>query len=164
MQDLAKKLYLEGYTLRSGCAKGSDTAFWEGLMSVADWQKTPPPCQLFLPWTGFNNRSGYPAYETVCDRGWPYYEQAKEIMETIHPNPKALSSGAVALHTRNIPQILGPRLDSKSSFVIFCSDEQNGEVKGGTRTAVVLAKRLGVKVFNLRLKEDRKRMEDWVWD
>lgn len=160
---LSGKLYQEGYTLRSGCADGADTAFWEGLQGVADWHTTPPPCQLFLPWVGFNGHSGWPLYETVCDEDWPYFYQAKEIMTGIHPAPDRLTRGAMALHTRNVPQILGPTLDKRSSFVIFCSDQKGTEVKGGTRTAVELARDLGIKTFNLRVEQERQRLEEWVW-
>jgi hypothetical protein len=82
---------------------------------------------------------------------------ARTIARTIHPRPSALSSGALKLHTRNIYQIAGPypnweNAANLSKVVVFCADEEDGKVRGGTRTAVVLAAKNSIPTINIRGK------------
>lgn len=163
LQGVAARLYQDGYTLRTGGASGADTAFYEGATYVADWLTLPSPCQIFLPWRNFNGFTGYPLHEYLCTPSdWPQWADANKIMRSIHPAPERLKDGPEALHTRNIPQILGPKLDKPSKFVIYCADEVNGEVKGGTRTAVVLARQHNIPTFNIRILEHKERLETWL--
>jgi hypothetical protein len=65
------------------------------------------------------------------------------------------------LHQRNIHQVLGKDLSKPSSFLLACSNEdRNGDVKGGTRTAWMLAKQLDVPCFNLR---DKNKQEIYLF-
>ena len=60
-------------------------------------------------------------------------------------------------HSRNIYQVIGPKGASgtKSDILIYCADDDlEGLAVGGTRTAVVFAKQLGIPVYNIRGKVD----------
>lgn len=134
----AAKLAIAGYVLRSGGADGADTAFENGSDGIA---------HIYLPWPGFNGR------QSVRDRPC---ERAFELAATIHPAWSHLSAGARALHARNCHQVLGDDLSTPSDFLVCwtpdgCERETDRtRATGGTATAIVLADRHHIPVFNLR--------------
>jgi hypothetical protein len=145
---IARALDRRGYRLRSGGAAGADTAFAQGA--------TGP--QIYLPWPDFNGvRNGILGHGAA-------WEQAELLARPIHPAWTRLSGGATKLHTRSVFQVLGARLDQPAQFVIFWAPEQAGEVQGGTRTAVVLARRHGIPCFNLVDAAVRTRLEAFAAD
>lgn len=129
-----------GYTLRSGAAGGADTAFEFGA------QKGAGKTEIWLPWIGFNKHA---------DTGFYPSQKHFELAATVHPAWQSLSRGARALHARNAGQILGCDLATPVDFVICwtpdgCSDEPGRSVKtGGTGTAIVLADRHNIPVWNI---------------
>lgn len=139
MMELADWLRLLGYTLRSGGAGGADTAFEMGAMGRA---------HIYLPWQGFNGR-----YHSR--RNSPS-AQAYSLAATIHPAWNKLGPGPRSLHARNCHQVLGDKLDSPSAFLVCwtpdaCTSEATrSKNTGGTATAIVLAERNAIPVFNLR--------------
>jgi hypothetical protein len=76
-------------------------------------------------------------------------------MKTIHPAPERLSRGALALHTRNVFQVLGYDLISPSN-VLFCYTKMTkaGKPSGGTATAYNLALQNNIKCYNFFYSED----------
>ena len=131
MREIAKFLAKKGWTLRSGGADGADSAFEKGSDEEAGKK------EIFLPWKGFNNNPSQLL--------WP--QAAWKIAEEIHPEWDKCSVNAKCLHSRNVPQVVGYELDKPSDFLICWTE--NGEEKGGTRTAIMLAKKYKVKIFNL---------------
>lgn len=91
-------------------------------------------------------------------------DQAKKIALGIHPNPKALKPDGVALHTRNIFQVLGENLDNPSDIIVYYAkfDDDGAEITGGTRTAVVFGKQQQINHFNLILPDERTRLIEYV--
>lgn len=157
MRDLAKYLAKRGMVLRSGAADGADTAFEEGCNTVDPSRK-----QIFLPWEGFNGRK---SREQGVFRIEDIYmqEKASEIAKHVHPAWDKVSRGARALHTRNVYQVLGPDLQSPSRFLIcWAKVDKDREPKGGTRTAVMLARQSDVRTYNLALEEDFRRIQSVV--
>ena len=136
MINIASALAAKGYTLRSGGASGADTAFYRGcILGKGDKE-------IYLPWGGFNG-----SISTL----YPPSEEAYEIAKAIHPAWIHLTDGGRALHARNIHQVLGKDLNSPSEFVICWTPD--GKEKGGTRTAIVLAKQRNIRVYNLAVEE-----------
>lgn len=176
MTDIAYNLHKDGWTLRSGGAEGADQAFEEGWWlshmekDIADGAE--PRAEIYLPWNDFEGRyhgGGDGAYKVVVDKA--IIEEAMDIASVIHPGWNAkkrdgtpvLSRGMKTLHSRNCFQILGGDLDTPSKFVVcYAEPTPDGYCKGGTRTAVVLAKNNGISVFNLWKTEDRERIEKWL--
>lgn len=124
----ALRLHTLGWTLRSGGADGADTAFEMGALGKAE---------IFLPWPKFNGR----------------------ISEFQNPSPLAVltapnfvrhwghcSQGAQKLHARNLHQVLGWDLNTPAKFLLCWTE--NGEVKGGTATAIKVAEYTNIPVFN----------------
>lgn len=133
MYHFAKNMANHGQILRTGGANGADNAFDEGARSVND-----ALIEMYLPWQGFNHH--FSEYYTVT-------EKAMDIAKDIHPAWHRLSAGARKLHARNVYQVLGYNLDTPSALLVCWT--KNGELIGGTRTAIVLAHMYNIPVFNL---------------
>lgn len=137
MNGIGYALAKKGYTLRSGGADGSDAAFETGCDSGGGNK------EIYLPWKNFNNNQSF-LYNVST--------KALELAETIHPAWGVCSYGAKKLHGRNCYQVLGLDLNTPSNFLICWT--MDGQEKGGTRTAIVLAKRHKIPVYNLAIKKD----------
>lgn len=131
---------LNGWTLRSGAAIGCDAAFERGSTLK----------EIYLPHEGFNNHNGIDATTL------PMYSEAMDIAKHIHPIWRRCSLQAKKLHTRNVFQVLGADLMTPSDMLIcWTVDGANGTSKptsimtGGTATAINLAVRNDVPVFNV---------------
>ena len=146
MTKIATFLYEEGYVLRSGGAPGADTFFERGVPS--DDGK-----EIYLARKGdFGNKS---SLHGVCD-------DALAMAKSIHPNWNAPgmvrnNNHGRQLHARNCYQVLGPNLDNPARFLL-CWTER-GEAAGGTRTAIKLAERNDVPVFNFGAVKSKKYMD-----
>lgn len=130
---IAYVLAQSGFVLRSGGAKGADTAFERGC-DLAGGEK-----QIFLPWNGFEGKKS-------SDKG--IYSEisplALEIASKIHPTWNRLSQGAQKLHARNCHQILGPDLETPVHFVVCWTPGT-----GGTEQALRLARQRAIPIINL---------------
>jgi len=121
-------IFLEkrGYTLRSGGAKGADTAFENGVKKLKEI---------------------YYANDAT--------EQSLIIAERYHSHWHRLGSYAKKLHGRNSFQILGKTLNSPVEFVICwtpdgCERHIDRKITtGGTGTAISIASSSKIKVYNL---------------
>lgn len=126
------------FILYSGNADGSDIAFQEG---------SKENCVVFLPWNGFNSKNYDPkkslAYFVVND-----YNSVNKY----HPAPHNLSMAGRKLMGRNWFQVNGYEEFPKVSFVLFCADEVDGKVLGGTGQAVRIAQDLNIPCVNIRDK------------
>lgn len=121
---LGLELQRRGYVLRSGGAMGADQAF-ASLVTRRE---------IYRP-----EDSTPAAYETA---------------RALHPAWGRLSHYARVLHARNCFQVLGRDLASPSAFVV-CWTPDGAEHErectietGGTATAIRLASRRGIPVFN----------------
>lgn len=141
MRALGKALAAAGFTLRSGGADGADAAFEAGAREISG-----AALEIYLPWPGFNNNPS-----RLVGVG----PRALELAAAIHPAWQRLGPGPRKLHGRNCYQVLGRRLDRPSQFVACwtpdgCESERERSTRtGGTATAIVLASRHGIPVFNL---------------
>lgn len=91
--------------------------------------------------------------------------RAKEqtIAKEIHPNPEALSQGALKLMARNTNQIFGDNLDTPVDFVLFYAKETGGiRPQGGTGQAVEMARRKGIPTINMANPNWRQLLQDVI--
>lgn len=160
IEQVAYWLVGRGYTGRSGSAAGADTAFEQGfnrhdiVNGVSDYVSF----EAYLPWKGFSCIHEDTVH--IVTPELPDYNEAFNIASTIHPAWNRLGRGAKALHTRNIYQVLG--LDLKTpSKALFCYAQPTKNkqgivtgVKGGTNTAVQLAMKHDIPIYNFYLQED----------
>lgn len=149
MRALAAALARAGWTLRSGGAPGADTAFEDGAKDVKGLM------EIYLGWKGFNGNDS-PLFISK--------PEAMEIAKTAHPAWGVLSDAARKLHSRNVFQVLGFSLDKPAKMTICwtpdgCESEKTRRrTSGGTATAIVLAERYKVPVFNLKNEASRVRL------
>jgi hypothetical protein len=133
MTEMAQSFSERGFTLRSGGANGADTAFANGATIK----------EIFLPWNGFNGIWEDDSHIVVSDP--KILAEAEKLAATVHPRFAYLSVGPRKLHTRNVFQVLGRDLSSPVECVVFwCPIDSKGNPKGGTATAVKLARKLRI--------------------
>jgi hypothetical protein len=129
MTEVAKVLAERGYILRSGGARGADSAFEK----VAGNAK-----EIFLPRRGFNEHSS---------RFHDPSSQATGIAEKYHPAWSGLSDSVRKLMARNTHQVLGRDCDDPVDFVICFTS--HGAGAGGTGQAIRIAKDYQLPVIDL---------------
>jgi len=132
MSQIAHRLYGMGWHLRSGGAKGADTAFAQGLPSDG---KT-----IFIP------RDATPA--------------AIEIAASFHPAWHRCGDYARQCHGRNMMILLGAQLSSPVQKVICWTAD--GKVTGGTGQAIRAAEAYGIQVSNLGDETTMVKCLDWL--
>ncbi|CAH0356929.1 hypothetical protein [Sphingobium sp. CECT 9361] len=145
MTRAAFALCKRGYILRSGRAIGADSAFERGGGRDE---------QIFLPALGWRGSVSTLHPEALGAELWG---RARDIAAAHHPAFAGLSPFVQALHTRNVFQVLGPRLDSPAEFVLCWTAD--GEASGGTGQALRIAATHGVPVFNLQRDRERAHVE-----
>lgn len=140
MTRLGEILAKAGFTLRSGAARGADSAFEVGAIAGQGHR------EIFLPFPGFQGHSSPLAH--VCDAA---LAQAARF----HPVWDELNSTFKRLHGRNAYQVLGGDLNQKADLVICwtidgCESHATRRRRtAGTGTAISIAEAFQVPVFNL---------------
>lgn len=162
MRKVSKKLVLQGWTLRSGGADGADFAFACGWGDAKEIEDSVPAAEIYIPWNGYNGL--YSGVENCILVSVPDVQKAaQKLIGLVHPAFDKLSSGALALHTRNAYQVLGGSLDLRSSMLLCWSKlDQHGEPTGGTRTAIKIAEQYAIPVRNLSLDSDLAKVLEWL--
>lgn len=150
MEALAETLARQGWILRSGGARGADSAFERGC-DMGRGKK-----EIFLPWKEYEgNSSGL----------WRPSSEAFGMAAGLHPNWGRLKEGARKMMARNCHQILGGTLQSPVKFV--CCWTKDGATSraertpdsGGTGQAIALASESAIPVYNLRRPEHMAKAE-----
>jgi hypothetical protein len=129
---IGQSLAYKGYTLRSGAASGTDEYFEIGC-DRGNGKK-----EIYLPSKGFNSHPS--ELYKVCDK-------ALLLASEIHPAWNRLADYVKLLHARNCYQVLGRDLNTPSEFLVAAT--KNGEVVGGTATAINLALKNDIPVYNI---------------
>ena len=154
METLARVFAKVGWTLRSGAAPGADTAFERGCDSENGLK------EIFLPWRRFNKSLSmlYPpkleAYNIAKSVNLGHFDYLKPTIQH--------------LLARNAHQVEGWELNQKSNLLVCwtpdgCRNiEERTKQSGGTGTAIALACRVGVPVYNLYHEEDLHRLLDKI--
>jgi len=153
MIEISKKLEKQGYIIRSGGANGADMAFEKEISKENK--------EIYLPWKGFNeNKSNLFLQKFNINIQNEAKNKAIETMGIEHWNN--LSDAAKKLHTRNVFQVLGEDLKTKSNFLICWT--KKGTIKGGTATAIRLALKNKIKVFNLGTIKGKENLEKYIYE
>ncbi|MDE2100523.1 MAG: hypothetical protein KGL39_24985 [Patescibacteria group bacterium] len=155
MESIGYLLARDGWTLRSGGAEGADSAFERGAMRGMDGELLEPWPEIFLPWSGFNNRPLGPDFVEP-------QAEAFQVAAKYHPAWDRLSQGGRRLHARNVHQVLGSDLDKpiKSGFVICWT--KGGKGGGGTGQAIRIAEAHDVPIEDLGREEVLQSWTKWV--
>jgi hypothetical protein len=152
MTELAERLGADGWTLRSGGARGADQAFMRGCERAGGRR------EIYLPWPGYEG-IGEARLQRASDA-------AVELAGRFHPAWASCNAGVRALPARNCHQVLGAQLDSPAGFVLCWTRDGSltGQTRasGGTGQALRVAAAHGVSVLNLAREEHRRRAEDFL--
>jgi hypothetical protein len=161
MEQLGNKLREDGMILRSGHAPGADQAFERGAGGVA---------QIFLPWSTFEQDVAFSAsrdpessmvvYPTIHNEP---DSEAFSYAASVHSTWNMLKHGAKKLHARNIHQILGPDLARPTPVEFVLCWTPDAQWVGGTATALTLASRRGIPIYNLADEDDYDLAFEWAW-
>lgn len=153
ISDFAEAFAKCGAKGRSGAAAGADSDFEEGFKRVTG------DIDVYLAWRG---ASGHPSQLFgVC-------AQAFAIAKTVHPAWDRLSDAAKKLHGRNVYQVLGKTLDIPSHALVCWTpdgmekEKERTSKSGGTATAIVLADRNRIPVFNLAREGSLNRLVEFM--
>lgn len=120
---------VHGVRIATGGAYGIDQAAMDAT--------EPGMLDVYLPWWMYN-RHIIPAYANITVANESKHVEWFESVEEFHPNPKALSRGARALHARNFGIVQNAR-------VVLAFPNSSGE--GGTGQSIRLARARQVPVF-----------------
>jgi hypothetical protein len=134
---IGSQLALDGWTLRSGGARGADSAFEAGF-DINDGAK-----QIFLPFKGYEGNKS-PLYERPP-------QAAYDLIDSMWTDVQHRTDLVRTMFARNCQQILGPNLDEYSDLVI-CWTER-GKPVGGTGRAIKVAQKFGIPVVNLAVED-----------
>lgn len=159
---LGKTLTDLGYTITSGDAYGADRAFYYGAKQSKYFKQNG--AKIYVIHDGFLGRSTdddvFIDVRKFKDMKETYQKLAQEARGTL----KGLNEKGIALHSRNVLQILGPTLEDKADGIFFYAQTVGkNKVKGGTNTAYQLAKSNQVGIIkNLYLEDDLNWCLDWL--
>lgn len=156
----------DGALLRSGKAIGSDTAFQLGHeMYLRQYPQEDKRMEIYTVNDYPDNRTyltsacdiegrDTPAFQTFC------IKKCKEI----HPLKHKLKGKALQLHARNILQVVGQYCNEPSDMcVYFTSEDQYGNLIGGTATAAKYSAEIGVPSYNILTDKGDDRVRQ-LWN
>jgi hypothetical protein len=139
MTQLAARMEVEGWRLRSGGARGADAAFEAGVQN-------PRNRAIYLPGASFNQRQAGPG-GYVDSTVLPSWQQALATVEQYHPAADRLSPFVRSLMARNAMQVMGPAMDRPADLIVAYTP--GAAVTGGTGQALRMAGELGIPIRNL---------------
>lgn len=134
LTQIASEFSQKDWIIRSGGANGADLAGELGA------DLTQGKKEIYLPWKKFNGNSS-----TLVAPEFENWNEALEILSSVYSlsAPKSI----LKLHGRNVYQVLGRDLKTPSDIVVCFTDD--GKIIGGTATAINLALKNNIPVFNL---------------
>lgn len=159
MERYAQRFSEGGFILRSGGAQGADSACQKGCE-----QSSRP--QLKDIWWGDSHRQEAWNQQEGVDH--QVTTEMHAIAASIHPYWQGMKDSSRYLHARNVGQILGANGNDPVQWVMCWTpdgmekESERTSQSGGTATAIALADRWGIPVFNLQRQDARARMEAHV--
>ncbi|QDP60468.1 MAG: hypothetical protein GOVbin1096_96 [Prokaryotic dsDNA virus sp.] len=133
MTRIGRGLMKKGYKLRSGGAKGADSAFEKGIPRALK--------EIFIA------NDDLPRWTHV-------------FTEYFHPAPHNLKDYGKRLMCRNAMQILGQDGDTPVEFVVCWT--KDGKDSGGTGQAIRIAEYFYIPVFNLKNEDAYEELKEFV--
>jgi hypothetical protein len=131
-EKIGSLLAFNGFVLRSGGARGSDSAFERGCDKYNGLK------EIYLPYKGFNGNDS-PLYNIKLDR------DALNIASKYHYRWDVLSNVTKLLIGRNTYQILGEDLKTPADFVVCYTSTASS----GTEQALRIARSYNIPIFNI---------------
>lgn len=166
MERIAAGLATYGWTLRTGGARGADTAFEKGARSVQG------ACEVFLPWNGYNpdfepgkkpdpKAKRWDSQPGVVAPTDDELERAASVALKVWPTEipwDRMKSGARKLQARNSFQVLGRSLSTPVTFVVYWAED---DYAGGTAQALRLARHYGIPTYKVGALDNAGSVLSW---
>lgn len=165
-RDLGRALTDRGIAVSSGDADGMDLAGYEGAVTSPSFDLVG--ARIFLHKSPVHYKTRPPRYadERIFFNASRFHnwEQAQALAFEARGSFEGLYEGGIALHTRNAYQILLDDLQSPVGAAVYWARPvgKKGNVKGGTNTAVQLARRFNVPSTNLYTDEGMLKIERYI--
>ena len=151
---ICKYLAKAGHSMTSGSAPlGADM-----LAEQAFYEEGNTNCEIFIPWWKFGE--GHPLRQCHIVPTTNTWNERVAIIKEIHPAFNRLTQGALKLHCRNVNQVLGANLDEPVDAVICWT--KHGSITGGTATAIKVALKYGIPVFNIALENCIVELRNYI--
>jgi len=140
MRQYAEISYKQGFIIRSGGAAGAD--------HIVTKYVPAPYREIYIPWNDFNGLRHNGTDIFLWTKSPKKVNATATAIECYH-NKEFLKPSHKALHSRNMMQIFGFNMDvNEKSEAVICWTP-NGELIGGTRSAIVAANKVDIPVYNL---------------
>lgn len=163
----AEVLCDSGIAITSGDADGCDLASYTGATRSASFPLVG--ARIYLPWNGVGYQSERP--KRFADNRiffdaskFENYAYATELAHEARGSWEGLKRGGIAMQCRNPYQILLDDLKTPVASCIFWAIPvgKKGLVKGGTNTAVQVARKFGVPTVNLYTDEGMEKIQAFL--
>lgn len=151
MRLIGEGLFQQGWILRSGGAKGADSAFEAGVdfalaNTLTNGSHHYHPKEIYLPWKGFNNSDS-----ELHPQNLPFSAEEIQLSRRMHPGWHRCGAAARKMHQRNLRQILGhPAVNGdfvQAVKFVVCWTE-GGKLIGGTAQALRIAQSCDIPIIN----------------
>lgn len=142
----------EGHIALSGGAPGMDDAW------MRDYDRSLS--RIIIPWEGFNGHFTSEGY--YCWRKQPNEVKIKSIAHAMSVTSyfENVSPYVQMLFSRNALQVLDLDVMQPVDEIYYWAPEVHQKVSGGTRVAVDIGRKFGIKTYNLYFDDVRKKLED----
>jgi hypothetical protein len=136
MTKLATSLEDNGYILRSGRARGADISFEIGVRSMYNKRI----------YTNSYSDNGVIGIRSLSQ---DIIDSCIELVAKVHSNFSSLAKNEynLLLHARNVLQVLGDDLKTRSKFTVCWTN--GGQTIGGTATAIRISQMFDIPVINM---------------
>lgn len=155
-----------GVAITSGDANGMDLAGYKGALTSPSFDLVG--ARVFLSKSPFYYKNRPPRYadeHIFFDASrFHNWEQAQALAFEVRGSFAGLDDHGIALQTRNAYQILLDDLQTPVSAVVYWARPigKKGNVKGGTNTAVQLARRFQIPDINIYTDEGARKVERYI--
>ncbi|WJJ54940.1 DprA-like DNA recombination-mediator protein [Xanthomonas phage RTH11] len=143
-----------------------DLAGYEGALTSPAFEQIG--ARIFLHKSPVHYKTRPPRYadERIFFDASQFYnwEQARQYAFDARGSFEGLYDNGIALHSRNAYQILLDDLQTPVSSVVYWARPvgKKGQVKGGTNTAVQLARRFNVPQINIYTDEGMEKVLNYI--
>lgn len=143
---------LKGRVLRSGGARGADSAFIYGVQD----SRVKDSAEIYVA----SKKDGHKWQSDTNIIISDIPNEAFDMAEKYHPKYYTLSPYVKRLMARNVMQIFGKHLDNPVDFVVCYTHD--GKDSGGTGQAIRIAWDYNIPVFNLHDVNDYKDLKKCI--
>lgn len=151
--DVCMRLAQLGVTFTSGlCELGMDGIAQKAYSQAVDLGlASESQFEVYVADQYNIRRSTLPRKHLAIIRNKDLISETERIASEVHPAWDKCNEWARGMHSRNCHQILGYDLQSPVDAVICWTP--NGNIQGGTATAIRIALKYNIPVFNLGVKD-----------